>query len=500
MDELKKLFTMNKYQWWFLIIILLVASVPRGIELLNHNYLFGFDQGEHLLQVKKIVVDRTPTLIGTLVGGGGFFQGPGWYYLLSIPFFLSNGDPYASMILMFLLGIGTVFFSFIFLRKMFDIKSALFVSLLIAISPLIITQSRFIWPPFPISFLTVFFLYFLYRTLEKNERFFPLLAFILGMMTHFETATAATLLVSFLPMLLMVYIKKLVSLRSTVLAFFALVLTQLPLIVFDLKHEFLNIRGIFQMILSPSGVQLSFSQLLENRWGNFRDNFIGTFQLSEQLWPLLLIVLFVGVILYLKDKKKSFADKSFVTYLTISPLLLFLVFLKIGVVMWGWWILQLSIGYCFLFGILFSYLLDRKYGKILILGLTGVMFAVYIFQTIQFYKYDFNDFGGFHKIKGKMEAFDYIYKDANGQKFNLLVFTPPIYTYAYDYMTWWYGRQKYGYIPGNEKKGTFYLLMEPDPQKPWTYKGWLETVVKSGKIIKTEELPSGFIIQKREEE
>lgn len=59
------------------------------------------------------------------------------------------------------------------------------------------------------------------------------------------------------------------------------------------------------------------------------------------------------------------------------------------------------------------------------------------------------------------------------------------------------GGRKYNYIPYDDKKGTFYLLIEPDPHKPWTYKGWIETVVKDGKVIKTVDLPSGFIIQKR---
>lgn len=57
--------------------------------------------------------------------------------------------------------------------------------------------------------------------------------------------------------------------------------------------------------------------------------------------------------------------------------------------------------------------------------------------------------------------------------------------------------KKYGYVPSKDKTGTFYLLIEPDPHKPWTYKGWLETVIKTGRVLKTVELPTGFIIQKR---
>jgi len=111
--------------------------------------------------------------------------------------------------------------------------------------------------------------------------------------------------------------------------------------------------------------------------------------------------------------------------------------------------------------------------------------------------YDIADYGGDAKIKGKTDAIDFIYKDAKGEKFGLLIFTPPVYTYPYDYLIEWYGVKKYGYKPHKEKKGTFYLLMEVDGSKPWSYRGWMETVVKDGEVVFEKRLTSGIIIQKR---
>jgi len=39
--------------------------------------------------------------------------------------------------------------------------------------------------------------------------------------------------------------------------------------------------------------------------------------------------------------------------------------------------------------------------------------------------------------------------------------------------------------------------IEKDPWQPWSYQGWLKTVIKTGKIVKTVTLPSGFIVQER---
>jgi len=101
-------------------------------------------------------------------------------------------------------------------------------------------------------------------------------------------------------------------------------------------------------------------------------------------------------------------------------------------------------------------------------------------------------------VRGKLDAIDFISTDAKGKPFNLLIFTPVVLTDAYEYLLWWHGQKPYGYLPGRDTQGTLYLLIEPDPSKPWTYQGWLETEVKGGNIVETYTLPSGFIIQKRQ--
>lgn len=108
--------------------------------------------------------------------------------------------------------------------------------------------------------------------------------------------------------------------------------------------------------------------------------------------------------------------------------------------------------------------------------------------------YTATDSGGTAKIQGKLNALSKIHQDAQGKSFNLLVFTPVVLTDAYDYLYWW----KYGVLPAKEKRELAYLLIEPDPSKPWSHEGWLETVVSGGDIIETWTLPSGFIIQKRQ--
>lgn len=489
----------------FSVLLLILGAIPRSIELFNHNYLFENDQGMYFQAVKRIVVDHKLTLIGTEVGGkGGFFQGPGWYYLLAIPFVIWHGDPYGAMVLMFLSGIGTILVSIYLGQRLFGSVTGLCIGLLIAVSPTLVPQSRFIWPPFLISFLSVFFVYFLYEVLDEKEKAIPIEAFIIGLMFHFEVATGVALFLqsSFLiPWLLRRYLFSFRTFIRSVLLFF---LPLTPLILFEVKHNFLGFRGIVQSFFDTRHGGLSVSRsdvamIFENHKVVFYQTMLSIWKLPGIPGLIVIILLTVGTIIYLSDKREKKATKRFVFFLFTSPLSLFLVFLLYPSALWGWWILELPIFYCWLAGILIGYCIKRnnKLKFVMVAMIIAIIFSfsVYIYQII---KKDFHDFGGVHKIKGKIAAIDAVYADAGKAPFNMLIFAPPVYTYPYDYLFWWYGKRTYGYTPSFVMKGLVYLLIEPDPHQPWTYKGWLETVIKSGKVLDTMILPSGFIVQKRQ--
>jgi hypothetical protein len=187
-------------------------------------------------------------------------------------------------------------------------------------------------------------------------------------------------------------------------------------------------------------------------------------------------------------------------YLILLFIVNFSVFTQLKNTVYSYYLTDLNIAYIFLFSyiLIASFKLKRYIILVPFATLLVGFFIGGIVSSVQTSIKDYSDYGGTAKLKGKVDAIDYIYKDAKGKPFGLLVFSPPVYTYPYDYILWWHAEQKYHYLPTQTKKGTFYLLIEPDWSKPWSYKGWLETVIKSGKVIYTKTLPSGFIVQKRE--
>ena len=58
---------------------------------------------------------------------------------------------------------------------------------------------------------------------------------------------------------------------------------------------------------------------------------------------------------------------------------------------------------------------------------TALLFCFFLTNTKMFF-YDISDYGGTAKLKGKVDAIDYIYNDARGEQFGLFVFSPPVIT------------------------------------------------------------------------
>jgi hypothetical protein len=185
-------------------------------------------------------------------------------------------------------------------------------------------------------------------------------------------------------------------------------------------------------------------------------------------------------------------------YFCLFPLATFVFYIFFPNAVWQWYLTHLYFVYIMIAAVTGYFLVKRIkiFRPICFLILALMAFAG--FEVLRSrYSHDFFDLRGVAGIKGKIQAIDYIYNDAQGEQFNVSVFTPPIYDYPYRYLLGWYGEKKYGYVPGEEKEGLFYLWIEPDSSRPWSHKGWMETVIKVGEVLDDKVLPSGFIIQKR---
>lgn len=478
----------------------LLAIIPRGVELISNNYLFEFDQGYYFQDVRSMVESRKPVLVGTQAGGlAGFFQGPGWYYLLLIPFFLGQGDPYAAMVMMFVLSLGSIIAAYFVAKRVFTPGTGIVALYLMAVSPSLISQARFIWAPFPVTILSVLYLYALYRVFTGSAVYVYALFFIIGSMYHFEIAASISLL-GVTIVLLMVFARSIWTVRRVALSLAVLAASFAPMIVFDMRHDFLNIRGMAHLILEGGLQEVtpgSIGQRLLDRVAVFTTQFYTSFPLPERIRGFALLAHVFAAIAFLRDARVSSASRRFIACVLCIPVGLFVAFLPYSGIMWEWWTLELIPMYIITAAVFISHFSGVRVARPIVIAFIVMMSVTYTQNTWRSYMVDLPDYGGTHKIKGKVDAMDFIYASAQDERFGLQVFSPPVYTFPYDYLAWWRGFKTYGYQPHGEYLGTVYLLIEPDPHKPWSYDGWLETVVPAGTVLWRETLPSGFIIEKR---
>lgn len=484
-------------------LIFILAFFLRAQETISGNFLFLLDQGRDLMDVKSIVFDHHLTLIGPYTSLQGIFQGPLFYYLLAIPAFITQGDPWGVVALMLLISMSVLIVSFVVMQRFFGWQAALVTSFLLAFSPEAIAAATYAWNPHPMWLLISLFLFSFYQLVLGKQKYHLLVWPVVALMFHFEAALGFFIFLAGI-MHVLIFERKTVLSRYFLYGMLLFFIFFLPQILFDLRHDFLMSGSFLSLFygknqgLITGSEHQSYLSVLNDHLTSFVINFNSIFQQSTFLPHLPLFIFLLCVFLFIVGKQRNLLHKKESRFIMMHIQLAGIIFLLTSLYPFPiryWFLTGFQLFYILPMGLLLGMSLRYTAGKVVALLFVFLTLLTVIPKLYTLYSYP--DYGGVAKIKGKIAALDYIYTDAKGEKFGLLVFTPPVHTDAYDYLIWWYGEKTYHYIPHSEKKGTVYLLMEPDPSKPWSYKGWLETVIKTGEIVSTRKLPSGHIVQKR---
>lgn len=240
-------FKQQKQLFILLVGILILAAFLRFYKIEDYMLFLG-DEGRDALIVREIVEGRHFPLIGPPTSVGNIYLGPLYYYMMAVPMFIFNLNPLSAAGMNALIGVLTVYLIYILGNLWFGREAGLVSAFLYAISPVTINYSRFSWNP-------------------NSTPFFALLA-ILGLSkAHYSkdyrwliltgVAAAAALQMHYLaliliPVLAVGWIK--LYARSidkgsffggaTFLSILAFLLLMSPLLIFDLRHNFLNLKAV----------------------------------------------------------------------------------------------------------------------------------------------------------------------------------------------------------------------------------------------------------------
>ncbi len=231
---------MNKY---LAIIILLLGAFLRLYRLPQTMQFLG-DQGRDVFTVRRMLIEHHPVLIGPVTSVGNMYLGPFYYYFMLFPYMLTYPDPTGPTYAVALVGILTVWLVYKFGREMVGGKAALFASFTFAISPLVLTFSRFSWNPNIVPLFSLLLLWSLYNALKGKDKawIWVGLWFAVLMQLHY-----ITLLLGGLAGLIWIYVfigklraggVKRSFVVSTLVAIAVFLISLIPLVAFDFRHDF----------------------------------------------------------------------------------------------------------------------------------------------------------------------------------------------------------------------------------------------------------------------
>jgi hypothetical protein len=430
-------------------VIFALSLYLKLFPTLNYNFPFTMDQARDMLDIRQMVEQKKPALIGPTTSINGVFLGPFYYYFNLPPYLISGGDPayltYWNLAWYMLAGAAVLFY---FYKK--DKSFSIISSVTFLMAPAFFYSSRYFWSANPMPYLTAFyvlsFVNFLNKTTALNASFIGLIA---GLSMQVEAAFG----VLFLPFFVIFSLIKRLPLKSILSAIGIFFLTLVPQIIFELRHDFLMSKTFINEVTGSSqilGDKLSFAETFSNHFSTFTDFSSGQYEIpaTASMVLLLISVIFLGF--------RSFTKKLDERGNNLFQLCLSFVFFAFASNMLyshplkGWYLLGLRVFYLFIVSLFLNDLFKIKFPlfKVLVILFLGWSFtATYLSQERFIPKATDDRSTDKSNLRNEIEAIDWVYQKADGRGFKSYNYIPSVYDYPYQYLYWWYGGKKYGYHP-----------------------------------------------------
>jgi hypothetical protein len=452
---------MKSKQGWLLAIIIL-AFFLRSYHL-STDLLFHRDQGLHSLSIWNIYHEKKLSLLGHPSDVDGLTHAPIYYWLMLPAYALSGGNPAMASLFQITLEILSLPFLYLSLKKLFNSKTAFLTLIIYSISYGGVSLSRWLVNVTPILPLTNLLLFLL--------AYYPkvfITSLVVGVITQLNAAIGVFLL----PFLFWFYRSKF-SLKTLTLILAGFLLPALPLLAFELRHNFVITQAI--LAFSGQGTGLNPTVFITNLgvllteinkivsypyiyissilfiWGIFK---VRNLKNSKLIYAFLLIP-FIGLSLFQRGAIGFF----FVSLLPLS----------LAVLIYGLQILPFK--YVFLSGLIYINIIQlhniyQPNNALIPIGNANII-----------------------TIQDRKNIIDFMYQKANGKQFSVWFYTIPYFQEEiWDYMFNYYAEPKYGYLPEqtsgfspNDLKTSqlFFSVWEPDEDQPTKLESWQSETVKN---------------------
>ncbi|MBU0619232.1 hypothetical protein KKD62_03285 [Patescibacteria group bacterium] len=238
----------------FCLIFLSAIFLFLRLYQLEKQMNFTADQGLFFSKSWQIWQNKELTLLGPptsmIYQGRQFFQGPVIYYSIILLLLMAGWSPLIVSVSFIFLNLLATLLVYLGVKKLAGSLSALTAFFLIAINPILIYFSQFLWNPNFLLLITPVLFYLLISFWQKTSLFkLFLIGFILGLGLQFHFQY---LLISFLLVIWLIFRFRLKA-RQFLLLLLGFIVGYFPLIVFELRHNFYNLKTVW-LILQNQGL------------------------------------------------------------------------------------------------------------------------------------------------------------------------------------------------------------------------------------------------------
>lgn len=491
---------MNKRLFWILFGgILALAFLLRIVLVFDNNFYFTVDQGNDAVHVREILERHTLLTHGPETGIQGIYAGPLWYYFIGIGYFLFRGHPFGAIFMLILLKVAVTAVLMLEVKKRIGQMQALGLGLSLQFFWWFYGASHWGFNPFPLVSLAIILLFLLIEFLEGKQRWYYFAGIPIFLAFNSEVAGATVFFIFYFLVGVWGVTKNLLSLKRFVTAVVLVGLVGISRIAFEILIQIFKMEGFYGNASRSAGI---FSST------NFKEmslRFLEIFAngVIPQSIPISILIFSTVLIVFLRAKRIK--DHLTLRFVLLTTVLFFvsLVFFGSNRGWWDWHTIYIpTLVFISLFLMLVS--IPKWIGLSL---LTIVLLSQFnVFKERYFHSYPGDDPS---ILANELKAIDWIYYRSRQDGFNVYVYTPHVFDYPYQYLFWWYGRKKYGYLPceyanyPNSLKYTYipgsdwyskptlgcnrfvFLIIEPDDPEDGSKDllDWLQIASKDTKLV-----------------
>lgn len=472
----------NRQEAIFLGLVLLIALVLRLYRIGDYMTFLG-DEGRDVRIVRDLITKGNLVFIGPQTSVGNMYLGPLYYYMMAPALLLSGLNPVGPAIMIALLGVITVWFTWFVARHWFGQTAAFVSALLFALSPVAIIYSRSSWNPNPMPFFALLCVWGIYLVWhDKKMKWLPVVGVSFGaalQMHYLGLLLFPALFVFWLLTLLQLSKAKdnktLSSFRNqTIIAILLFFVLMSPLLLFDIKHNWMNTNA-FKAFFSDRQTTVNLNPARSDRFlpvvNLMSSDLLFSRDTSFQMWGSLGLVA-LSIWIYFISKNKA-------------PLKIILVWLGFAILGLGVYKQHVYIHYLgFIYpavyllvgSIIGSLSKGRLHAKIV----AGAILAIIIFLSIKnspLLSLPNN------QLSRTETAVDSILKEAGGESFNFGLIAKQNYDESYRYF---FENKKASLYRGSEKitNQLFVICEDGDSCKPEGNPGYEIAIFGPSHIVK----------------